>query len=468
MKIKPWLIIFGILLLGFVIRAYRLSQMPMYGDELTLVYDSYSILKTGRDQTGQFLPVIFKMRGVAAGGYVYGSIPFVSIFGPSEWGVRALSVLSGLGIIVLAYFLAKKLFNQKVGLIASFLMALNPWDIYLSRGGYEAHFALFLALLGILMFLNKKYIITAFAWGLTILTYPTFKLTLPLMLLILLWYAGLKNVIRSKKFFASLAILAVFGGYVVKGIFVGGEKRFLEIGVLTHPEVKEQIVQKVNSDRTISLLPGSLRSIAYNRPVEYARVIFDNYMDNFSTRFLFLRGDGNPRNNPGEWGMFYLADIFLILTGLVYLWKTRELKFLAAWVLIVPLATMFIANAHGLRSDLMIPPLILISAFALSKFPKAVSSIFIALMLIQLFSILLEVYFLAPKKFASFWSAEAKEKSLLAITEASEGKKVVLSTLIDNVEYAYPVYARIDPNEVIAQYGKFPKIYGNVTITDSR
>lgn len=209
----------AIVLLGFFIRAYKISSLPLYGDELTIVYDSYSILKTGKDQTGEFLPLTLKMGAGRPAGYVYASIPFVAIFGPSVWGVRGLSLLSGLGIIILMYFLGKKLFNQKIGLTSSLLTSISLWDIYLSRGGFEAHFALFLALLGIVTFLNKKYVVWAISWGLAILTYPTFKLTLPILSLVLLWYTGFSKVFKNKKLIVSVVILLLFAGISARETF---------------------------------------------------------------------------------------------------------------------------------------------------------------------------------------------------------------------------------------------------------
>ena len=87
-------------------------------------------------------------------------------------------------------------------------------------------------------------------------------------------------------------------------------------------------------------------------------------------------------------------------------------------------------------------------------------------MLIQLVFVSVAVYFLAPNKFADFWSTSAKAVSLKAIENKDNYKTIILSTKIDNIEYAYPVYAKIDPSLVIAQYGKYPKVYGNVMITD--
>jgi hypothetical protein len=441
----------------------------MYGDELTMVYDTYSILKTGKDSTGQAFPITFKMGAGRPGGYIYASVPFVYLLGPTEWGVRSLSLLSSLGIIVLMYFLGKKLFSEKAGLVASFIASVSLWDIYLARGGFEAHFALFLALFGLVFFLYKKYLPWAIAWGLTIFTYPTFKLTLPLMFLIIVWFCGVKNLIKSKLFIVSLIILALFGGLAIRETFMGlSEQRFQNINVFSDTGVQQKIIQLVNEERNFSTLPAILKPVFYNKPLQYFRTILDNYTQNLSTNFLFVRGDGNPRHNPGEWGMLYLLELPLLFVGIVSMWKNerKNLMLIVAWILITPLATMLINDAHGLRNALMLPPFILLTAYALTLLPKKLALLTVAIIFIQLIFVMQRVYFLAPGKFASFWSAEAKAASLAAINSSNKNKTIILSTKIDNMEYAYPVYAKIDPKLVIAQYGKFPKKYGNVLIID--
>ncbi|MEK7061175.1 MAG: glycosyltransferase family 39 protein [Patescibacteria group bacterium] len=467
---KSILILLGILLLGFTLRAYRVAQLPLYGDELTMVYDSYSLLKTGKDQTGASFPLTFKMGAGRPAGYVYFSIPFVAVFGPGAWGVRGLSVLSGLGIIVLMYFLGKKLFNEKIALIGSFLTSISMWDIYLSRGGFEAHFALFLALLGITLFLYKKYLSMSIAWGLAISTYPTFKLTLPLMFLALLWFGGIKDTLKSKLFVVSILILAFFAGLAINETLKGiSEERFLRLNIFSDSSLQQTIIQKINEERNLSSLPDVLKPVFYNKPLEYSRILLGNYMENISVNFLYLRGDRNPRHNPGEWGMLYLIEFPLLFIGLYHLGKNEKKKLILfiSWILIVPVATMFLGQTHALRNDFMIPPLILISAYALSNLPKVFARLSLAIMLIQLVFILAAVYFLAPVKFANFWSTSAKAVSQKAIENRDKYKTIVLSTKIDNIEYAYPVYAKLNPNLVIAQYGKYPKIYDNVIITDN-
>ena len=101
-----------ILVVALALRLYKLVELPLYGDELTMVYDSYSLLKTSKDQLGNVLPLTFQMGAGRPGGYVYASIPFVFLFGPSALGVRLLSVISSLGIVCLVYLLGKKFFSE--------------------------------------------------------------------------------------------------------------------------------------------------------------------------------------------------------------------------------------------------------------------------------------------------------------------------------------------------------------------
>lgn len=470
MKRKSIIILIAILFLGLFLRIYKISSMPLYGDELTMVYDSYSLLKTGKDQTGAVLPLTFRMGAGRPAGYVYFSIPFVAIFGPSVWGVRSLSLISGLGIIILMYFLGKKLFNEKTGLIASFLASISLWDIYLSRAGFEAHFALFLALFGVVMFLYKKYIPMAFFWGLAIFTYPTFKLTIPLLFLILITLNGFKETLKNKTFIVSILVLTIFAGFAINETFKGvSEERFLSINVFSDANLRENIVQQINEQRNLSILPEFIKPLIYNKPARYTRILFENYVENLSPDFLYLRGDGNPRHNPGEMGMLYLIELPLLFAGLYFLAKEekKNLKFLVLWILIVPLATMFLGQTHGLRNNFMIPSFLLISSFALTKLTKKLGTFIFVLITIQLVSVLITIYFYAPNKFGSFWSEDAKNNSYLAISNKDKYDQVFLSTKIDNIEYAYPVYAKLDPNLVIDQYGKLPKIYDNVIITDS-
>lgn len=476
MKIKMFfsqtkVILILIIIIAAFLRFYHLNELPLYGDELTMVYDSYSILKTGHDQTGAFLPLTFSMGAGRPAGYVYSSIPFVALFGPSALGVRMLSVLSGLGLILIIFYLGKQLFNERVGLISAGLLAISPWDINLSRGGFEAHFALFLALIGIFAFLKSKQkpwwlIITALTFALTIHTYPTYKLTLPLLLVLLIWFT--KNSIKfwQKKFMAPtiIAVLILILASSVafyQTLNAGSESRFFTINAFSKDQLKQDLLQKINSERHASTLPIFMQKFFYNRPLEYTFFIGESYIKNFSLDFLFLHGDRNPRHNMSTMGGFYLIEFVLILLGLIYLSRNyqKELIFLIIWLLIAPLPASLLIEQHGLRTSFMLIPLILLSAgglfsvfdFIRNKKTNLPLVIIFLLFAIQFVFFVEKLYFLAPVTLNNFWSYPAKLAADIINEEKNNFSYVVLSDRIDNIEYAYNVYNKIDPSLVVAQ-----------------
>lgn len=467
---KTKIILIMILVIGFLLRIIDIQSNPpsLYGDELTIAYDAYSILKTGHDQLGNFLPITFQMGAGRPAGYVYASIPFIAIFGPTALGVRALSILSGLGIIILLYYIGRKLFSKNVGLAAGFIAAVSPWDISLSRGGFEAHFALLLVLLGIYFFIKAKekpifYIYSALSFGLTLHTYPTYKISLLMFLPLLFWFQRGKNfAISGKKYFAlGLIILIFFGLLSLSQTFVGGsETRFFNINVFSQDKIRSDIIQKIDFERRITNLPSSFSKYFHNRPVEYGKILFENYLQNFSMDFLFIHGDRNPRQNMATLGEMYLADAILILAGLLCFWskQKRTILFLFFWIILAPIPTAIIDLPHGLRSSFMMPPLILISALGLisilSLKNKLVVNIIALIFIVQFAFFIQKLYFLAPNEYSNFWSYPARLAYEIIKENKNKFNYIILSDRIDNIEFAYPVYAKIDPNLVITQNKK--------------
>jgi 4-amino-4-deoxy-L-arabinose transferase-like glycosyltransferase len=483
---KSLLIFLAILLFGFTLRVFNLSKVPLYGDELTMVEDTYSLLKTGRDQTGAAWPLTFKMGAGRPAGYVYASIPFVAVFGPTVWGVRGLSILSSLGIMLVIFLLAKKLFNEKVGLIAAFLVAVSPWDLSLGRGGFESHFALFLALTGTYLFLEVKRHKLNFIWmtlifGLAANTYPTYKLLLVIFPLVIVWYLDdIKKLIAENKVVIIISTVLTIGiglATMSQTFLAGSENRFLDINVFSSN--KAMVEQDVNFNRTVSFGNTILGKIFYNKPLSYFKLLRDSYLKNFSLEYLVISGDGNPRHNMATTGVIYVVEIITILLGLKYLTdqkdKRKDLILIVAWLLIAPLASILTMENHGLRTNFMLPPLIILSALGVWRLWNLKKPIIfwgiIVLWVAQFIPILQRTYFLAPNRFARFWSNIAKVVALETYQTKENFDYVIVSSQIDNVEYAYPVYNKIDPLDVMNAdhcktiLGNFSfKKFGNVYI----
>src|SRR5258708_17886240 len=133
---RRFVIILLILLAALFLRIYRIDSNPpgLTPDEASLGYNAYSILKTGKDEYGTFLPLIFKSFGdYKPGLYIYFTAPFVAVFGLNETSVRLPSVVAGTITVFLVYLVTKELFGkEKLSLIAMAVAAFNPWLIYFS------------------------------------------------------------------------------------------------------------------------------------------------------------------------------------------------------------------------------------------------------------------------------------------------------------------------------------------------
>jgi len=186
---RNWML-FGIVLMAAILRLWKLGSIPPHltPDEAALGYNAYSILKTGRDEYGNLLPIIFKSFGdFKPGLYVYLTVPFVAIFGLTEFAVRLPSALSGIIAVWLMYKIILEFFakqkdqspitnHRSLAIIAALMLSISPWHIHFSRGAWEVNVALTLTLAGIYFFLrsiekNKFLLLSVLAFSLTLITY---------------------------------------------------------------------------------------------------------------------------------------------------------------------------------------------------------------------------------------------------------------------------------------------------------
>src|SRR3989344_2586535 len=135
-----------IISLAAILRFISLGENPIgfNDDEAAFGYNAYSILKTGRDEWGRFLPFpAFESFGDwKLVFYLYLVAASQLIFGLSEFSTRFPSALFGVMSVIITYFLAKELFKDlnwkfKIGnslkldipTVAMLLLAISPWHI---------------------------------------------------------------------------------------------------------------------------------------------------------------------------------------------------------------------------------------------------------------------------------------------------------------------------------------------------
>ena len=152
----------GIIILAVFFRLYGLSQAPPAPslDEVSIGYNAYSILYTGKDEYGTPYPMLLRAYDdYRPALYVYLTIPFVRILGLTAVSVRLPSVLLSILTVYLVYSIGKMIGKkycsyERLGEIAAVLLAISPWHIYISRLGHEANLGLTLFVLGIYLFLQ--------------------------------------------------------------------------------------------------------------------------------------------------------------------------------------------------------------------------------------------------------------------------------------------------------------------------
>src|SRR3990170_7097432 len=111
-KINPIHIFLLISLLGFFIRIILLSVVPpsLTNDEVNIIINAQSILKTGKNIPGVATGIFGMPQGDLGGGIhseisSYLIIPFILVFG-FKWPLIKLPfVFAGLGIVVVIYLL---------------------------------------------------------------------------------------------------------------------------------------------------------------------------------------------------------------------------------------------------------------------------------------------------------------------------------------------------------------------------
>jgi mannosyltransferase len=113
-----------ILLLAAFLRFYRLDAQSLWADE------GNSVSLSGRSLD---LITAGTAHDIHPPLYYYLLHFWMRVFGNSEFAVRALSALLGTVLVYLTYLLGRRLSDYWVGLIAGFLSAISPFQVYYSQ-----------------------------------------------------------------------------------------------------------------------------------------------------------------------------------------------------------------------------------------------------------------------------------------------------------------------------------------------
>jgi len=346
-KIKSWqVLLLAILFLSAILRFFKLSSVPpgFANDEGAITYQAYSLMLTGKDTWGNFLPVFsFKDFGEYLPPFaVYAQIPFIKILGLNEFAARLPFALTGV-----VYFLAQNIFNKKtISFAACFIFAVSPFNIGWSRFVFEGNFGHLFYLAGLLFFvLSRKrdvfFPISVFFFGLTLTTYHTYYLVTPLTGIFVLATSANK-IIRNKYFVISLILGAIFVLYGILMVASGsGRERFRQVSIFSKAEILDQL----NTKRSIcnDYIPNPICRLVFNKVTAYGYEYTFNYFSHFSPQFLALNGSFLKQNILPTHGLVYPFEILFFYTGTIILLLRRSptSSILLFWLIIYPLPNSF-------------------------------------------------------------------------------------------------------------------------------
>lgn len=441
--------LFYIVILALILRFYNLSSTPpsLNWDETSHGWNAYSILKTGKDEWGVSFPIIFRAFGdYKLPVYIYLTALSELVFGLTPFAVRLPSALAGVGIVIVTYLLVKEIFKKEnLAVLSSFLVAIEPWSLFLSRGAFEANLALLFFVSAVYFFLNSirthsiiNNLVSIIFFGLTVWTYNSYRIFTPPFLVLLIWFykSELREILKKNKksLVGSLIVICLFFLPMFVQLFQqSGQARLSVVGILD-----EAAIAKIEETRNISSLSPTFNRLINNRITYFTKVFVENWASHYSGDFLFFKGGSNYQYNVYGFGLLYKINLIGLILGILYLLKEslqykhdnnrrRQFHILLFWFFVSPLASSFTHEApHTLRAITMLPSPMIITAVGLvmtmeklygnsqktflSRIALSFPVVIYLLILSGLFFAYAKLYFVDYSKYNSFvWQYGYKE-----------------------------------------------------------
>lgn len=455
-----------IILLAFVLRFYKLSSYPaLNADEAAIGYNAYSLLLMGKDEHGNIFPIHFQsFNDYKPGLYFYTVLPFVKVLGLNEWAVRIPGATLGVLTVLIIYLLTKELFkDEKISLFSSLLLAVSPWHIHFSRGGWEVNLATFLITLGVWLFLKymngfkQKYLyFSVVALALSLYAYHAARVVVPLLGIsfVAIYF---KDLFKNVKPVVLGAILLLVLLLPLARDIVGpaGISRAAGVGLFADPGPLNRINEQRGEHAVFtSIIP----KLFHNKAVNYGLAFLSNWASHYHGEFLFLSGDVIQRNKVPETGELYLFEIITIALGVIFLLRRfdKSSKVVFSWLLIAPLASaLTFQSPHALRAHSMVIPITIISAVglvvlfnwfgSLRKYKNVLCIIF-SLIMFLCFATYLHMYWVHMAKEYPY-SSQYGVKELVDYVKRNEGvyKNVVVTDRYDQPYILFLFYMEYDP-----------------------
>lgn len=336
-SVRRWLFV-ALVLAGVFLRTYQLDQYPLgvHQDELSNIYDGWSIATTGSDRFGDRYPGV--VRAFGERDYRPAFVPWLTaipqkLTGFSIAWARFPGALLGVLSLFLIYAFAREMAGYTYAMLALLIASLSPLHIQFSRLAHEGAI------------------------------YPAFFMILALWL----WQKAAKDGF-SLRLVALLGLTIGFSTNVYQSTRLTGALLTIAIviDIVRHSKVRLKPILFLGTFALIGALPqviflineparfagrAEVLSVTADNPFTYMRTVLTNAAMNLDPRYLFvppfLRGLTVARLIPAEAPFFYagLAGLAFLPVqpgsrGRKYLYIALLLTLLPSAITVDPPATM--------------------------------------------------------------------------------------------------------------------------------
>lgn len=464
---KEFILILSILLLGALLRLFKLGEVPpgITLDEMGYIFNSYSIAHSGKNVFGQLLPFLTWM---VPNGFpfmpvpIYLSAPIFWVLDLTSTSARLISAILGIIDIYLLYFLVNQVFkNKSLALLSAFFLVISPWHLHFARSAYDHNYALFFYLLGIVLFIHeiKKSRLPLFSTISFLIAVSSYRgmsiIALPLFVL-LFWYGWQVLLAKRRQLTVFLVgVLFIISSLLFVSLRYGDPYTAEGKAIFISPQIQPAIQKQIQEAEG----PLFLRRIFLNKPLYVINTFRENYLKGYSFDFLFLHTEGSQIYSIWPRGRVYFIDLIFIILGITYLFKNyrKEALFVTVLFLVSGLPGAVGGSPFSARNFLMSIILPIFTAGGVlffynlktfKNYKKILTVIFILVYSYALSSYLFDYYLRYPKIGGEAWGKGFKDLSLKILENKNQYGKIIVgpTTHGDFVEFAF--YAKLKPEEV--------------------
>jgi|SRR3989344_2345577 len=397
MNKKGLLILLLITLFGGFLRFYKLDKYPIQlnHDEISQLYDSASIVETGKDIYGNFLPLAFPSTGdFKIGHYIYITVLPYLIFGMKEITIRIPAAFFGT-LIIPAVFLFINQFtkNWKLALISSVTLAITPSEIFYSRKSFEnviGVFFIFLALFFLLRSLEKKekkldFLLTPLFLALPMYIYTSHTIAVPLIIMVFGTIFWRRILPQYKKY---LLMTIIWGVLILPLIII----------TINNPSIRFRansvsIFQDINLAKQLQLIEiNNLIFLWVYKIKVVAEYSFTKYLNQFDPALVFGKGMYLTNQDMIGLGPLLLLQLPFFFLGILYILRFSffdhwKFIFVLLFLSMVPSGLTFEAFSPH-RSILAFSLMSIISSFGVFWFAQILQKISVMSMKLVIICIL--------------------------------------------------------------------------------